>query len=167
MQPKRKKPTASAVNTHPDVREGLVERESKPAGNGKNIVATSFQGPLPPPSLLRDYDDVVPGLAAKIVEWTTSQTAHRQKMEERAIGIDEKLSTWYIAEIMIGLLLGFLIAVSVILAVIYLAMNGKEIAAGALGTIGFGSMVAAFITGRRKRVAGEESSKQEKKKPTK
>jgi hypothetical protein len=146
MQPKRKKPTASAVNTHPDVREGLVERESKPAGNGKNIVATSFQGPLPPPSLLRDYDDVVPGLAAKI---------------------DEKLSTWYVAEIMIGLLLGFLIAVSVILAVIYLAMNGKEIAAGALGTIGFGSMVAAFITGRRKRVAGEESSKQEKKKPTK
>lgn len=164
MRPKRKKPPANAVKPHPDVREGLVERESKPEGNAKNIVATSFQGPLPPPSLLRDYDDVVPGLAAKIVEWTTSQTAHRQLMEERSIGIDEKLSTWYVAEIMIGLLLGFLIAVSVILAVIYLAMNGKEIAAGALGTIGFGSMVAAFITGRRKRTASEANDKQEKKK---
>ncbi|WNF56043.1 DUF2335 domain-containing protein [Pseudomonas sp. SG20052] len=142
-----------------------MERESKPEGNGKKIVATSFQGPLPPPSLLRDYNDVVPGLAAKIVDWTTSQTSHRQEMEERAIGIDEKLSTWYVVEIMIGQLLGFLIALSVIIAVVYMAMNGKELAAGALGTIGFGSMVAAFITGRRKRVASEGNEKQEKKKP--
>jgi hypothetical protein len=88
-------------------------------------------------------------------------------MEARSIRIDEKLSTWYVVEIILGLFLGFLIAVSVILAVIYLALNGKEIAAGALGTIGFGSMVAAFITGRRKRAASEGDGKQDKKKQSK
>jgi uncharacterized membrane protein len=40
--------------------------------------AASFSGPLPPPETLKRYDDVVPGLAAKIVDQWTSETAHRR-----------------------------------------------------------------------------------------
>lgn len=165
MSPKPRKPANNPANPNPEVREGTVERvqpSKKGQGNG-SLVATKFQGPLPPPSLLQDYDNVVPGLAAQIVEWTTSQTAHRQQIEERAIGIDEKLSTWYIVEVILGQLLGFIIAILVLAAAVYLAMQGKEVAAGILGTVGFSSMVIAFITGRRKRTASEgEPAKQEK-----
>ncbi len=129
----------------------MVEREKKQT----SMVTTAFQGPLPPPSLLKEYDTIVPGLAEEIVHWTTSQTAHRQGIEHRAMAIDEKLSTWYIVEVLLGQLFALIIALTVIGAVVFLALKGFEIAAGALGTVGLGGIVAAFITGRRKRTSGE------------
>jgi uncharacterized membrane protein len=119
------------------------------------MVTTAFQGPLPPPSLLQEYDSIVPGLAQEIVHWTTSQTAHRQGIEHRAMAIDEKMSTWYVVEVLVGQLFALIIAMTVIAAVVYLSLKGHEIAAGALGTVGFGGIIAAFITGRRKRTSSE------------
>jgi uncharacterized membrane protein len=31
------------------------------------VVAASFQGPLPPPSILRGYDEITPGAAERII----------------------------------------------------------------------------------------------------
>jgi uncharacterized membrane protein len=140
---KQKNPSNTA---HP-IREGKVEKQAP--GNGSRMVTTAFSGPLPSPDLLQHYEDIVPGLAADIVGWTTTQTAHRQQIENRAIGIDEKLSTWHIVERLIGQLFAFIIAISVLGTVIYLAMNGKETAAAAVGVIGFGGIISAFIYGRR------------------
>jgi uncharacterized membrane protein len=42
--------------------------------------ATSFSGPLPPPGVLRGYDDVVPGLAREIVDQWKGETAHRHQV---------------------------------------------------------------------------------------
>lgn len=145
----------NVVPNKPEAREeprtGTIERERKRTG----MVTTAFQGPLPPPSLLSEYDSVVPGLAQEIVHWTTSQTAHRQGIESRSIAIDEKLSTWYVVEILVGQLFALIIALAVIGAVVYLALQGHEIAASAIGTVGFGGIIAAFITGRRKRTPSE------------
>lgn len=140
---------------------GTVEREQKRS----SVVTTAFQGPLPPPSLLKEYDGVVPGLAEEIVQWTTSQTGHRQGIESRAMAIDEKLSTWYVVEILIGQLFALIIALSVIVAVVYLAVRDHEVAASALGTVGFGGIIAAFITGRRKRTPSEAGDPQADPKP--
>ena len=149
QKPKNVAPNRSEPRLEP--RTGTIDRERKQTG----MVTTAFQGPLPPPSLLREYDSVVPGLAAEIVQWTTSQTAHRQGIESRSIGIDEKLSTWYIVEILLGQLFALLISLSVIASVVYLALQGHELAASAIGTVGFGGIIAAFITGRRKRTPSE------------
>lgn len=153
---KPKSVTPSKSDSRQEPREGVVQRERKQTG----MVTTAFQGPLPPPALLEEYDSIVPGLAKEIVHWTTSQTAHRQGIEDRAMRIDEKLSTWYVVEVLLGQLFALLIAITVIASVVYLAMEGREIAAGALGTVGFGGIIAAFITGRRKRSSseGKESS---------
>lgn len=148
---KPKSVTPSKADARQEPRAGVVERERKQT----SMVTTAFQGPLPPPALLEEYDAVVPGLAKEIVHWTTSQTAHRQGIEDRAMRIDEKLSTWYVVEILLGQLFGLIIAIAVIAAVVYLALEDHEIAAGALGTVGFGSIIAAFITGRRKRGSSE------------
>ncbi len=80
------------------------------------------------------------------------------------MAIDEKMSTWYVVEILMGQFFALIIALSVIFAVVYLALNGHEIAASALGTVGFGGIIAAFITGRRKRTPTED---EEPKTPTK
>ena len=71
------------------------------------------------------------------------------------MAIDEKLSTWYVVEVIAGQLFALIIALTVIAAVVYLSLKGHEIAAGALGTVGFGGIIAAFITGRRKRTSSE------------
>ena len=43
------------------------------------IAATRFSGPLPPPESLREYDEVVPGLAREIVDQWKGETAHRHR----------------------------------------------------------------------------------------
>lgn len=45
----------------------------------------TFSGPLPPPDYLRAYDDVLPGLAAQIVEQAAGQTHHRQTLERKVV----------------------------------------------------------------------------------
>ena len=40
------------------------------------------QGPLPRPEVLAEYDRALPGLAAKLVEWTENETGHRHQLEE-------------------------------------------------------------------------------------
>lgn len=140
---------------------GTVERIKEPQ-NGQTLVATSFQGPLPPPALLEDYDAIVPGLAAQIVEWTTSQTAHRQQIESRTVAIDEKLSTAYVIETLLGQLFAFLITLSVLAGTVYLAMHDHSGAAATLGALGFGGIITAFIVGRRTRSAEDPSEKKSK-----
>lgn len=43
-----------------------------------------IRSPLLPPNLLKEYDEVLPGLAAKLVEWTEAESSHRRVMEKRA-----------------------------------------------------------------------------------
>lgn len=52
--------------------------------------AQSYGGPIPPPSMLAGYDDVVPGLSAEIVAEWKSQKAHRQNLENLTTSGDEK-----------------------------------------------------------------------------
>ncbi|ANV92254.1 DUF2335 domain-containing protein [Escherichia coli] len=45
----------------------------------------AFQGPLPPPYLLRGYQDILPDAPERIFQLTEKEFAHRQKMEEKAL----------------------------------------------------------------------------------
>jgi len=48
---------------------------------------TSFSGPLPPPQALREYDQIVPGLATRIVAQAERQTEHRISLEAKVVGL--------------------------------------------------------------------------------
>jgi uncharacterized membrane protein len=41
-----------------------------------------IRSPLLPPKILKEYDEVVPGLATKLVEWTEQESQHRRKLEQ-------------------------------------------------------------------------------------
>lgn len=51
---------------------------------------TTYQGPVPPPDMLREYDYLAPGAAAKIIDTAMGQTAHRQLQESRVITGSER-----------------------------------------------------------------------------
>lgn len=46
-----------------------------------------IRSPLLPPRLLKEYDEAVPGLAAKLVEWTEAESNHRRSMEKHTFEV--------------------------------------------------------------------------------
>jgi len=55
-------------------------------------IAEVFSGPLPPPSVLSQYNQVVPGAAERIIAMAESQSEHRQQLENKVIESDIKNS---------------------------------------------------------------------------
>lgn len=52
-----------------------------------------WEGPLPPPALLEQYDQIVPGLASRIVEQAQSSDSHVRQLEEIALTAAIRYST--------------------------------------------------------------------------
>ena len=47
--------------------------------------SSSFSGPLPPPVMLREYNEVQPGMADRIVAMAEKQSAHRLEIENKGV----------------------------------------------------------------------------------
>lgn len=45
----------------------------------------SFAGPIPPPQVLKGYEDILPGSADRILTMAENQQQHRLKIEDKAI----------------------------------------------------------------------------------
>lgn len=101
--------------------------------------ASSFSGPLPPPDLLAEYHQVVPGLAERIVLMAEKEGDHRRELQSRAMRLSEG-----------GLVSAFVIAMTVIVGGLVLISQGRS-------PEGMGSIIAAlasllivYLTGGRR-----------------
>lgn len=56
--------------------------------------AVQYKGMLPPPQMLKQYDEVVPGMAERILVMTEKRAAHRERMDVRNIGLFER-GQWF------------------------------------------------------------------------
>lgn len=92
------------------------------------ITAHHFSGPLPPPEILRKYEDLLPGSAERIIAMVERQGAHRQDLEAEVVKSNCKNER-------LGMIFGLIICVMAIAAGIYAVKMGKE---------GFG--IAAIIS---------------------
>ncbi len=105
--------------------------------------AASFSGPLPPPGVLRSYNEIVPGAADRIITMAESQQSHRQRLERAVIEENCKSQSR-------GLNFGFVISMTVIIGGFFLIHEGKD-TTGIIAVIGaLGSLVGLFILGKRK-----------------
>lgn len=102
----------------------------------------SFFGPIPPPSLLANYDEVHPGLAERIVKMAEVQAEHRQGMEARSL--DSRL---FLAKA--GIFTGLFVALAVLTTAAYIAYLGHPVSASILGVSDLVGLVAVFVTGQR------------------
>jgi uncharacterized membrane protein len=103
----------------------------------------AFSGPLPPPAMLAEYNTIVPKGAERILVMAEKQQEHRHGIETRVIRsntLDQRL----------GLILGFIVMMSVAAAGVWCVSIGKD-TAGLTALIGAtAAPVAAFIYGRKK-----------------
>ncbi len=107
-------------------------------------VESFFSGPLPHPQLLSEYDRIVPGSAAKIIEMAVSQSEHRKSLETKVIESN-------ISNSRLGLWFGLIIGVVGIIAGAFLALNDKQAAGTIIGGTSLGSLVGVFIYGSQQR----------------
>lgn len=116
------------------------------------VHAEAYQGPLPHPDMLRQFNEVLPGLAERIISQWETQSAHRQNLEQRTIQNDILLSR-------LGLAAAFIVAILFLAAGFYLVVIGQAIAGTAFVTIDIASLVGAFIyaTNNRSRERGRKA----------
>lgn len=111
-----------------------------------------FSGPLPPPDAFAKYEQILKGAADRILTMAEKQQENRQEMQSKILKsdiINEKL----------GLLFGFLVALSAIGGGVYCAHMGQTWPAVAIGGGGVAGLVAAFVQGTRVRKPKKNSNK--------
>lgn len=125
-------------------------------------VTRTYSGPVPPPEMLREFDAIEPGRAAKLMQLAEDQTRHRMSLEASVIRSDIYKS-WA------GLASAFVITMTSLGLGAYLILNGHPVAGSVFGGSSIAGVVTAFIYGtatrkserveKQKAVTGKGKSK--------
>lgn len=134
------------------IQEVASRVEKEPFENVPRMVrqVSAFQGPLPPPAMLAQYDDICPGLADRIVSLTERQQGHRIDIESRSV----TASIW---NERLGQIFAFIICMFTLVSSVWLiskdfAWSGSLLAGGTMTGLAY-----IFITGRKQNEkAGDE-----------
>ncbi len=103
---------------------------------------TMFGGPLPPPSLLAEYNKAVPGLADRIVGWVEQQREFRQSQERfRSERSQNRMDRGQIIAATVAIVGLFLAA--------WVGVWGNVVAACIIAIASIGGPTAAVVLARR------------------
>jgi len=108
----------------------------------QEIHEQSFSGPLPPPSVYGQYEQILEGAADRILILAEKNAEHRKEMNSKIVNADIKRS-------LIGQILGFILSIFFIGAAIYCAYLNQPFPASVLGVGGFSSIISIFVLGRK------------------
>jgi uncharacterized membrane protein len=105
-------------------------------------VTTSYVGPIPPPSMMREFDELVPGAAARILQLAEDQTRHRMSLEKLVVNSNNRRA-WC------GLAAGLFVTLSAIGCGTYLVVNGFSAVGFAFGISAVAGLSGVFVYGTR------------------
>lgn len=118
----------------PDAMFGEIMEDLTPEKAEKmlEVIAMQYAGPIPPPAMLKQFDEVVPGAAKQIMDDAHAQSQHRRNIEKDQIdaAISDGRRGQYFA---------FIIAMTVIVGGIVLILLGY-------GTAGLVILLPALTT---------------------
>jgi len=126
-----------------------------------NIIAQSFEGPIPHPEILAVYNQIIPDGADRILKLAESETAHRQAMEKKAVNAEIEGLKNEALDTRRGQIFGLIIGVTTVISGTVCAVYGASIPAVFIGTSGVVGLVSAFIIGRRKNVHQSDKNNKE------
>ncbi|MGH3087204.1 MAG: DUF2335 domain-containing protein, partial [Rubrobacteraceae bacterium] len=100
--------------------------------------AMQYRGPIPPPAMLKQFDQVVEGAAKQILDDAHAQSRHRREMEK--IQVEAAISQGRLGQIF-----ALVIALLVIGGGIYLVASGQSAEGLALLLPGLAGLLGLFI----------------------
>lgn len=117
-------------------------------------------GPLPPPSELIAYNEIIPQGADRIMKMAEAQNSHRIEIEKRVISSQHGQESR-------GQFLGFVIAIVGLLCGSYVAVSGQPWAGGVIGGTPLVGLVSVFVYSKHRDTAdlGEKKKEMEIVKP--
>jgi len=130
-----------------------------------SIRETSFSGPLPPPQVLKDYNDVLPDAAERIIAMAETQSVHRQSLERLSVEATLQDARAGRAERRTGQWLGFTLALVAIvggsLAAILSPGTAGQIGGAVIGGSALVSLVSVFVAGSESTRSRSRSEQQD------
>lgn len=109
-----------------------------------NIVSASWRAPIPPPDMLRQYDDVVPGSAERILRVWEEQSDHRIQVE-RIFAIGDSKRAY------LGIACAFTLSLLMIAIAAYAVALGNPWAGVAVIGADIAALAGVFIYGTNSR----------------
>lgn len=107
----------------------------------KSMTIAEYHGPIPPPALLKQYNEVIPDAAERILRMAEGEQLHRHKT-----------FNWMVRASIIRRFLGLFLGVAIVAAVLYVsylfAMADHDTLAGTFGTITIVSLAVIFVLNR-------------------
>lgn len=125
------------LNENPVVLERLLSRPQFRA----IISQQSFRGPLPPPAMLRAYNEIVENGAERIMAKGEIEQAHRH-------AVKNKIVDGTLARDTRGQWMAYTITVFILIIAAFFAWKGNTVFAGTLITIDLISLASVFLLGR-------------------
>lgn len=123
------------------MQRGLVASQSH--------TSITWQGPIPPPEILRQYDGINPGTAERIIRLVEGQAEHRQKLESQVIAADVRHAH-------LGLWLGCVVSVVALGAAVACAALGATVSAAIIGGGDIVALAGIFVYGSYSRRSERE-----------
>lgn len=145
MAEQTNKNLSSPSNKQPS-KDELPKDEPPQSRLVRRTIQTSveYAGPLPHPSLLREFDSVVPGSAKRIIRMAEKQTEHRQSLEKTVIYGDSKRAFY-------GLWVGAFVALCVLAGAVFLIYSGHDWAGVIVAGLDIVGLVSVFVYGTSSR----------------
>jgi uncharacterized membrane protein len=100
--------------------------------------AEEYEGLIPHPKLMEQWDKLIPGSAEKIFNRFEKQSDHRMDIEKRVVKANNFKQY-------IGPIFAFIISILAIGGGIYIALHGSVGLGGILSFAGLGTVVAPFL----------------------
>ncbi|HLB58430.1 MAG TPA: DUF2335 domain-containing protein [Gammaproteobacteria bacterium] len=117
--------------------------------NSPSIITQQFIGPLPPPSVLAQYEEIQPGFAERIIKMAETQGEHRRTIENDHLKMAIEHTNRRDNEAKRGQIFAFIIVMIVIIATVFVALYGYELASIALCGLGLTGIISTFVYGRK------------------
>lgn len=129
-----------------------------PSSPVQTQIHQAYSGPIPPPAILEQYNEIIPDAAERIIRMAEKNADHRQTMESAILEANIEAGKRKHKEITKGQLFGIIsVLASFSIAAIALFLGNPATAATICGTTVVG-LVTAFVSGQRPK---KSNSKQE------
>jgi uncharacterized membrane protein len=111
----------------------------------QQMTLQEISGPIPSPDLLRQYEEIQPGLADRIVKTAEEESLHRRELEKISIGAQARDIASQRSEIRAGQFAALVVAISGFVCGTYAMTHGSQIGGSCLSGGTLISLVGAFL----------------------
>lgn len=122
-------------------RESGQQRSGESSSVSLTRVEQHFSGPLPPPQILGLYNEIVPGMAERLLAAFESQQAHRHQLELETV----RHGIWRSKN---GLWCGLAVALGALLLAGAAIAKDQQVAGAVIGGGTLVGIVTLFVTGQ-------------------